>query len=89
MIDEAPDPHETIWLYNSSWIRARYAGLFRPAVELGEEVKKRTVVGSITDPFGDYKYKVKAPAPGYIIGLNNNPVVHKGDALMHLGKTNS
>jgi predicted deacylase len=86
MIDDAPDPHKSIWVYDTTWIRARYAGLFRPLVDLGAEVKKREVVGTITDPFGDFQYKIKAPASGHIIGLNNNPVIHKGDALMHLGK---
>lgn len=43
------------------------------------------MVGSITDPFGEYKEQVKSLVTGYVVGLNNNPVVNAGDALLHVG----
>lgn len=89
MIDWAPEPKEEnriIW--SSSWVRAKTAGLFQPNVQGGQLVHKNQIVGSITDPFGEFKETIKAPAMGYIVGLNNNPVVNAGDALMHLGFDN-
>jgi predicted deacylase len=53
-------------------------------MELGEEVNKRQVFGHISDPFGKEWFKVVSPRNGRIIALNNAPVVHKGDALLHL-----
>jgi predicted deacylase len=47
-------------------------------------VRKRQLLGKITDPFGFESFKVLAPQNGRIIGLNNSPVVHKGDAIMHI-----
>lgn len=89
MIDVAPEPKEEnriIW--STSWIRARNAGLFQPNVKCGQLVMKGEWVGTITDPFGEFKEEVMASETGYVIGLNNIPVINAGDALMHLGMDN-
>lgn len=86
MIDWAPEPKvESRIVWNTSWIRARTAGIFHPQIQTGELVQKGQLVGNITDPFGEFREQVKAPSTSYIIGLNNNPVVNAGDALMHMG----
>jgi len=86
MIDRAPKPKsKSRIVWNTSWIRARTAGIFHPQVQAGDWVKKNQLVGSITDPFGEFREQVKTPSAGYIVGLNNNPVVNAGDALMHVG----
>ena len=89
MIDSAPEPKEqnkVIW--NTSWIRAKHAGLFQPSVQCGQLVTRGQWVGTITDPFGEFKEEVKAFETGYVIGLNNGPVINAGDALMQLGMDN-
>jgi len=89
MIDSAPEPKEEnriIW--STSWIRAKHAGLFQPNVQCGQLVHKGDWVGTITDPFGEFKEQVKSSETAYVIGLNNSPVVNAGDALMHLGMDN-
>ncbi len=83
MISEAPDPHNTKVFTNSTWIRTKNAGLFIPKADLGEELNKRQVLGLIKDPYGDLNSRVIAPHDGMVIGLNNCPVVNKGDALLH------
>lgn len=83
MISEAPEPHKTKVFNNSTWIRTKNAGLFIPKAELGEELNKRQVLGLIKDPYGDLNSRVIAPQDGMVIGLNNCPVVNKGDALLH------
>lgn len=86
MIDWSSDvkePNRIIW--STSWIRAKHAGLFQSNVSCGRMVHKGEWVGTITDPFGEFKEQVIAPETGYLIGLNNIPVVNAGDALMHLG----
>jgi predicted deacylase len=89
MIDWAPEPKEesrVIW--TTSWVRAKHAGLFQPNVVCGQLVHKGDWVGTITDPFGEFKEQVKAHESGYVIGMNNGPVINAGDALMHLGIDN-
>jgi predicted deacylase len=89
MIDNAPKPREEnriIW--SSSWARARTAGLFQSEIKCGEFIKKGQLVGTLTDPFGEFKEQIKSPSAGYVVGLNNNPVVNAGDALLHIGLDN-
>jgi uncharacterized protein len=89
MIDWAPEvkePNRIIW--SSSWVRAKHAGLFQANVVCGQLVHKGDWIGTITDPFGEFKEQVLAKETGYIIGLNNIPVVNAGDALMHVGMDN-
>ena len=42
-------------------------------------------IGYISGPYGDFQYRVKSQVEGYIVAINNNPVVNKGDALVHVG----
>ena len=84
MIDEAPTSMPTKMKRKSGWVRAKNAGLFHPAFQLGAEVEKKQILGYINDPFGGRKTKVVFSEDGVIIGQNNNPIVHKGDALIHI-----
>lgn len=85
MINEKYEERKGILLMDSSWIRANRAGLFKPFVDCGDPVQKNQPVGVINDPFGQYEIKVLSKYSGHIIGMNNNPVVHQGDALFHVG----
>lgn len=89
MIDTAPEPSESnrvIW--STTWIRAKHAGLFQPNIKCGQLVHRGEWVGTITDPFGEFKEEVMASQTGYVIGLNNGPVINAGDALIHMGMDN-
>lgn len=76
---------ETMKLTNSSWMRANKSGLFQPKVELGAMIKKNQTLGIIGDLFGKEEKKIKARQGGVVIGLNFNPVVSQGDAILHIG----
>jgi predicted deacylase len=84
MRSEAPEGNDTDIFEKSTWVRARYAGMFQPKKELGQHINKRQVLGHISDPFGQEWFKVVSPQTGRIIALNNAPIVHKGDALLHI-----
>ncbi|TXK49008.1 succinylglutamate desuccinylase/aspartoacylase family protein [Pontibacter qinzhouensis] len=75
---------EPVVCHKDVWIRAKNAGLFRSIVRTGEQVKKNQLLGTITDPYGEMEVKIIATSAGYIIGLNNMPVVNQGDALVHI-----
>jgi predicted deacylase len=86
MIDWAPEAQEqNIVLSDATWVRARHAGLFQPTIKCGQMVHSGEWIGTITDPFGEFKEHVIAPRNGYVIGLNNIPVINAGDALVHIG----
>lgn len=75
---------ETVFINESKWQRAKYSGMFKAVVAIGSFVKKDDVLGNITDPYGKFNYFVKASNAGYIINVNESPIVYQGDALFHL-----
>ncbi|MCL6261311.1 succinylglutamate desuccinylase/aspartoacylase family protein [Aquiflexum sp. TKW24L] len=79
-------PKPTILISESSWVRAKVSGIFTSTVKLGEAVRKGQILAKITDPYGQVKVPVKALHNGHVVGLNNNPVVNSGDALVHVGR---
>ncbi|MCF1752338.1 succinylglutamate desuccinylase/aspartoacylase family protein [Mariniradius sediminis] len=87
MVEKAPQPKPGIILPESSWIRAKVSGIFTSSAKLGQEVRKGQILAKISDPYGQVKIPVKATHNGHVIGLNNNPVVNAGDALIHVGRS--
>lgn len=67
------------------WVRAKKAGIFSSSIKNGTFIKKGTILGSISDAYGETKLIVKAPVTGYIIAKNNFPIINMGDPLFHLG----
>ncbi|MFT5091024.1 MAG: putative deacylase [Candidatus Latescibacterota bacterium] len=68
----------------TSWVRARQSGILHLNVKLGERVEKGQLLGSVADPFGDAVLDVEAPHDGLVIGQIVNPLVHRGDAIIHI-----
>jgi predicted deacylase len=77
----------TIYIEKSGWIRAKCSGLLHDQNTIGNFVKKGTVLAIITDPFGKFERKIKAPNDGYIINANLSSIVYQGDAIYHISKT--
>ena len=75
---------KTIYIEKSGWLRAKCSGLFHDNNKIGCYVEKGTVLGLITDPFGKFEQKVKAPNNGYVINANHSPIVYEGDAIYHM-----
>ena len=85
MIDVEVPENETILINNSSWVRAKLSGLFRTTKKYGVFIEKGSEIGTLADPYGENEYKIHAPDNCFIIGINNQPVINEGDAIMHLG----
>ncbi len=75
---------ECIFIDDSKWLRAKYSGMFKASVSIGTQVKKEDIIGNITDPYGKFNYFVRASNSGYIININELPIVYQGDALFHI-----
>ncbi|WP_034062732.1 succinylglutamate desuccinylase/aspartoacylase family protein [Lacinutrix jangbogonensis] len=73
-----------IFINESRWIRAKYSGMFKASIEIGSKVAKGQAIGNITDPYGKFNHFVKASNSGYIINVNESPIVYQGDALFHI-----
>lgn len=85
MTDAEVPESKTITLSNSRWVRAKISGLFRTTKKYGSYIEKNEVVGTISDPYGEHELELLAPDNGFIVGINNQPVINEGDALIHIG----
>ncbi len=79
-------PNQTIYIETSGWIRANFSGMFHGLKEIGSFVTKGELLATISDPFGTVSHKVKAPHSGYLINVNEAPIVFQGDAVFHISK---
>lgn len=85
MIDTKLPSNKTVALDGAIWVRAKASGLFHTGKSNGTFVEKGEPIGLICDPYGEQEEKIISSHSGYIIGINNQPVVNEGDALMHIG----
>ncbi|MBW1295835.1 succinylglutamate desuccinylase/aspartoacylase family protein [Aquimarina litoralis] len=76
--------NDTIVIEKSFWIRAKYSGLLHIKIPYGKLVEKGEQLATITDPYGKMRHVVKAPNQGYIINVNEAPIVYKGDAIFRI-----
>ena len=84
MIDEEFTHGHSKVYRKSIWVRARKSGIFSSSLELGALVSAKDILGFINDPLGGKKSKMVSSFDEIIIGKNNNPIVHKGDAIIHI-----
>jgi predicted deacylase len=71
----------------SSWVRARRAGIVRLRTSLGSQVEAGEALGEIGDALGGRPTRITARTAGWVIGLSQNPLVNRGDALVHIART--
>lgn len=81
---EAPDAQEPMVCRDSTWSRAGKSGIATLWIELGDQVTKGQAIGRVHDSFGQRLSQINARADGVVIGLNLDPIVNQGDALVHI-----
>jgi hypothetical protein len=85
--EEGFDPPGSVFRSASSrWIRAHRSGLLHPSVRLGDRVAAGTAVAEIRDTFGKRLATLKARDEGLVIGMATIPLVHRGDAAIHVAR---
>ncbi|WP_310994334.1 succinylglutamate desuccinylase/aspartoacylase family protein [Aequorivita marina] len=86
----APEPNaKTVIINKSKWIRAHNSGLLHVKIDCNKHVEKGEFLATITDPYGKMRFKVTAPNEGYIINVNQSPIVNQGDAIFHISTANT
>jgi len=75
-----------IVLSETKWIRAPYSGIFEPLIKNGVKIKKKSVIGRISDPYGEFERKIISPFNCHVFCLNTAPIVNRGDALFHVSE---
>lgn len=76
--------NKTIYIEKSNWVRAKHSGMFHGLTTIGSFVKKGDLLATISDPYGKVEHKVKAPHAGFIINVNDAPIIYQGDAVFHI-----
>lgn len=89
MIDDGPAPEASLLIGASRWLRAGRAGIASLHVDPGDAVEKGQILGRIREPLGKRKVRIVAPESGHVLGLSTNPIVNRGDALVHLGASDN
>jgi predicted deacylase len=69
-----------------NWVRNERAGVFRPAVRLGQPVARGDLIGEMATLFGDVVERITAPAGGVIFGLRQFAVANVGDYICNVGE---
>lgn len=83
---KVPKPSNSILIEDTTWMRAKFSGLLHVNIPIGKFVEKGENIALITDPYGKFSHKVQAKQKGYIININQSPIVYQGDAIFHLSK---
>lgn len=69
---------------STSWVRAPASGILHMAFPLGGKVATNARIGAIADPFGAQETDIRSPVSGMVVGRLNLPLVHEGDAVIHI-----
>jgi len=69
---------------STSWVRAPASGILHMESPLGAKVAVNDRIGVIADPFEDQEMAIQSPVSGMVIGRLNLPLVHRGDAVIHI-----
>lgn len=69
---------------SAKWVRAPRGGIFRLETRLGARVEADQRLGVIGSPDTRSREAVRASVAGTVMGHAVNPLVHKGDSLIHI-----
>lgn len=76
----------SIELGRSQWTRARQSGIAQLWVDCADLVSKGQTIGRVHDSFGRRITDITSNSDGIVIGLNLDPTVNKGDAIVHVAE---
>ena len=82
-VEDAPEPAIAS---GSGWIRATRSGIVHATEPLGALVEKGQVVAVLRGPFGEQLARLKARWPGVVIGIAQDPLANRGDAICHIAR---
>jgi predicted deacylase len=87
MLPGAVKPVEhPLWIGRSTTVLSQYDGIFYPLLGPEAAVKQGTLVGYVTDYFGNKIWDVTSPLSGVIIYIGAVPSMKKGDNVAVIGE---
>jgi uncharacterized protein len=86
---DLPKPRPGVEMRKTQWVRAPRSGIATLDVGLGDAVEGGDVLGTIGEALGGRRTGLRAPFAGHVIAVSQNPLVSQGDALVHIGASDS
>jgi len=74
-----------IFLDRTEVLRSKATGIFEPLVERGHTVAEGTLLGAVSDFFGNRIQEVRAPFHGEVLYILGTPPVSEGEPLAMIG----
>ena len=75
-----------LWFDRTEVLRSPGTGIWYPQVERGHTVQKGTVIGVVTDFFGDTTAAITAPFAGVMLYVVATPAISEGEPLGMVGR---
>ncbi len=89
MLGSPKKQHEcrSLEVTSTKWIRASRSGIVHLDVGLQDRVQKGQHIADMHDTFGDVVARIKSTVSGIVIGHTTNPLVNRGEAVVHVAET--
>jgi len=78
------DVRPTTIVTETRWVRATRSGIVHLHVWLGDHVERRQQIGTLRGAYGERVGFLVAPRAGVVLGAATNPLVHQGEAVVHI-----
>jgi predicted deacylase len=75
-----------VWIEPSEVLRSPVTGVWHPTVAKMQSVAEGTLVGRVTNPFGQVLHEARAPFAGEVLYVVATPPVNAGEPLAGLGR---
>ena len=75
-----------LWIDRAQVVSSPATGVWHPAVEKMQSVATGTLLGRLTDPFGNLLHEVRAPFAGEVLYVVATPPVSEGEPLAFVGQ---
>jgi predicted deacylase len=86
MMDGDPELPDKWTVVDGVHTYCQTAGLFQPVVKLREHVTRGTIIGHVTDLFGEVIESIEAPYDGIVCQIRTFPVVQAGENVVQVGE---
>jgi predicted deacylase len=81
-----PSASTPVWFASTTFVTSERTGVFHAAVERGAWVGAGTLLGYVSDYFGDGRHEVRSPAAGVVLYVRSVPSVVEGGQVAFIGQ---
>lgn len=67
-------------------IKSNYDGIFYPLIDKGHSISKGTLLGYMSDYWGNIIEEYKSPYSGIVVRTTSSPAIKKGESVIRLAK---